>query len=98
MSAKVHLHVKSGPQDGKAFTFAEHDTFVFGRMDDCHACIPDDPQASRHHFILEVNPPQACLRDLGSLNGTWVNGTKFGGRKSGETPEQGAKRRYPEVE
>ena len=72
-------------------------TFVFGRMPDCHACIPDDDLVSRHHFILEANPPQACLRDLGSLNGTWVNGKKFGAREKGETPEKGAKRRYPEV-
>jgi len=97
MSAKVHLHIKGGPKNGTTFTFTEHDTFIFGRMPDCHACIPDDTQVSRHHFILEANPPAACLRDLGSLNGTWVNGVKFGAREKGETPELGAKRRYPEV-
>ncbi len=98
MSAKVHLQVTSGPQDGKVFSYTEHDTFIFGRMDDCHACIPNDTQVSRHHFILEANPPQACLRDLGSLNGTYVNGKKYGGRLAGETPDEGAKRRYPEIE
>jgi len=97
VSAKVQIKISKGKDAGKIFTFTEHDTFVFGRMDDCHACIPDDTQVSRHHFILEVNPPQACLRDLGSLNGTWVNGKKYGAREKGETPEQGAKRRYPEV-
>jgi pSer/pThr/pTyr-binding forkhead associated (FHA) protein len=97
MSSKVELQVKQGKGTGKVFPFTEHDTFVFGRMPDCHACIPDDNQVSRHHFILEANPPQACLRDLGSLNGTWVNGKKFGAREKGETPEKGAKRRYPEV-
>ena len=97
MSAKVQLHIREGKDAGKIFAFTEHDTFVFGRMDDCHACITDDTQVSRHHFILEVNPPQACLRDLGSLNGTWVNGKKFGARKADESPEDGAKRRYPEV-
>jgi len=97
MSSKVQLQIKQGKDPGKVFPFTEHDTFVFGRMSDCHACIPDDSQVSRHHFILEANPPQACLRDLGSLNGTWVNGKKFGAREKGETPEKGAKRRYPEV-
>ena len=97
MSAKVQLKISQGKDVGKIFAFSEHDTFVFGRMDDCHACIPEDTQVSRHHFILEVNPPAACLRDLGSLNGTHVNGAKFGAREKGETPEQGAKRRYPEV-
>lgn len=93
MSAKLQLKIK----DGKTFSFTDHDTFIFGRMDDCHARITDDTEVSRHHFILEVNPPQACLRDLGSLNGTYVNGKKFGARKAGESPEDGAKRRYPEV-
>lgn len=97
MSAKVQLQIKQGKDAGKVFAFTEHDTFVFGRMPDCHACMPDDDQVSRHHFILEANPPQGCLRDLGSLNGTWVNGKKFGAREKSETPEQGAKRRYPEV-
>ena len=97
MSAKVKIKITKGKDAGKIFPFTEHDTFVFGRMDDCHACIPDDTQVSRHHFILEVNPPQACLRNLGSLNGTWINGTKCGGRKDGETPEEGARRKYPEA-
>jgi hypothetical protein len=35
---------------------------------------------SRHHFLLELDPPRACLRDLDSLNGTYVNGVRYGGR------------------
>ena len=97
MPAKVELEVVAGPKRGKKFCFDEHDTFVFGRMPDCHACFPDDNQVSRHHFLLEANPPQACLRDLGSLNGTYVNGVKHGGRKKGETPEEGVQRHYPEL-
>jgi hypothetical protein len=53
---------------------------------------------SRHHFILEVNPPDARIRDLGSLHGTHINGQKYGGREKHETPEEGAKRQYPEVD
>ncbi len=98
MPNKVSLRVAAGALDGKAFAFEEHDTFIFGRSPDCHACLPDDSFVSRHHFIFEVNPPQACLRDLGSLNGTYINGKKHGGRKKEETPEQAAKLRYPEAE
>jgi eukaryotic-like serine/threonine-protein kinase len=94
----VTLSVTKGPAKGKVFTFTEHDTFLFGRMPDCHATFPDDTQVSRHHFILEACPPKASLRDLGSLNGTYVNGKKWGGRKKDETPEEGAKHHFPVVD
>lgn len=97
MSITVQLHVTEGAAKGKAFTFAAHDTFLLGRHPDCHVHLPEDSFVSRHHFILEVCPPQACVRDLGSRNGTYVNGRKIGGRKEGETPEEGARRAYPEV-
>ena len=97
MSGKVKLETLEGPMKGKKFLFEEHDTFIFGRLADCHACLPDDPQVSRHHFILEVNPPDARIKDFGSLNGTHVNGEKIGSREQGESPEDGAKRQYPEV-
>ena len=42
---------------------------------------------SRHHFLLEVCPPQACVRDLGSRNGTYVNGRKVGGRQEASPQE-----------
>ena len=98
MAGKVRLQVIEGVMQGQAFAFEEHDTFIFGRMDDCHACLPDDEMVSRHHFIMEVNPPDARIRDLGSLNGTYVNGIKYGGREEGETPEEGSRREYPEVD
>lgn len=51
---------------------------------------------SRHHCLLDINPPEIRIRDFGSLNGTFVNGTKIGQRRSGESPEEGALRDYPE--
>ncbi len=48
--------------------------------------------------MVEVNPPDARIRDFGSLNGTYVNDKKIGSREKGETPEQGQKRKYPEVD
>ncbi len=98
MPAKVKLEVTEGAKQGEKFVFEEHDTFLFGRKNDCHVCLPDDPCVSRHHFIMEVNPPDARLRDLGSLNGTHVNDEKYGGREKHETPEEGATRQYPEVD
>jgi len=98
MHPRVILGVVSGPLEGRLFEFDRHDTFLFGRSKTCHAHLPNDQFVSRHHFILEANPPDARLRDLGSLNGTYVNGTKYGGRAPGETREDSAGRRYPEVD
>jgi tRNA A-37 threonylcarbamoyl transferase component Bud32 len=98
MSGKLTLAVTAGPMAGRTFVFDEHDTLLCGRLADCHVCLPDDRWISRHHFLLEVNPPDARLRDLGSLHGTYVNGQKYGGRQPHETPEEGAKRDYPQVD
>ncbi len=85
LAAKVSLEVVSGPIKGEVFEFEDHDTFLFGRGKDCHARLPKDGYVSRHHFMLEVNPPQAAIRDLGSLNGICVNGVRYGGRKKGDS-------------
>ena len=99
MADKVILNLTAGPFRGKKLELIDHDIFIFGRTSNCHFCIPNDKYLSRHHCLLEVNPPDARIRDLGSLNGTYVNEKKIGGRLSGESPEEGAnKREYPQVD
>jgi len=95
MAGKVRLQISGGPMKGRVFTFEKHDSFLFGRKSDCHAHLSDDPEVSRHHFILEVNPPKVMVKDLGSLNGTYVNGVKYGSRLRTETPEEGARHNHP---
>ncbi len=73
---RVTLHVVAGPQTGRDFTFDQHDTFMIGRSEDAQFCLPQDRYFSRHHCLLEIAPPQAFLRDLGSTNGTFVNGMR----------------------
>jgi eukaryotic-like serine/threonine-protein kinase len=98
MPGRVCLAVVAGPIQGRQFAFEDHDTFLFGRSPDCHAQLAEaDTTASRHHFLLEVNPPAVRLRDLGSLNGTYVNGTKYGGRGT-LTLEKARQQRWPEVD
>ena len=70
---RVTLHVVAGPQTGRDFTFDEHDTFMIGRSEDAVFCLPHDRYFSRHHCLIEIAPPRAFLRDLGSTNGTYVN-------------------------
>src|SRR5215204_2484870 len=73
---RVTLNVVAGPQTGRSFAFDQHDTFMIGRSEDSHFCLPHDRFFSRHHCIVEIAPPQAFLRDLGSTNGTFVNGLR----------------------
>lgn len=86
LRSTVTLEIVAGPMRGDSFCFDCHDTFVFGRGSDCHARLAKDAYMSRHQFLLEVNPPQAVLRDLVSLNGTHVNGVRYGGRSAPEGP------------
>ncbi len=74
---QVTLTVTDGPHAGKAFAFAERDSFLVGRSKDAHFSLPrDDPYFSRRHFLVEVNPPRCRLLDLKSRNGTHVNGQR----------------------
>jgi serine/threonine-protein kinase len=70
---RVILEVLQGSRKGRSFMFERHDTFIVGRSRFVHCSMPDDPALSRDHFMLEINPPQCELRDLGSTNGTFVN-------------------------
>jgi hypothetical protein len=74
---RITLTVTAGPHKGREFSFAGHDTFIVGRSPKAHFQLPpDDRYFSRMHFLVEVNPPQCRLMDLGSRNGTYVNGEK----------------------
>ncbi len=73
---KVDLEVTSGPHAGKVYHFDRHDTFVVGRSSQVQFSVPDDGFLSRNHFLIEFNPPACLLRDLGSTNGTKVNGLR----------------------
>jgi pSer/pThr/pTyr-binding forkhead associated (FHA) protein len=73
---RVTLRVLAGPYTGREFTFDQHDTFLIGRSDTAHLYLPEDRFFSRHHCLLEIAPPRCFLRDLGSTNGTFVNGKR----------------------
>jgi len=70
----ITLSVVAGPLSGRSFTFDQHSTFLVGRSPDAQFSLPDDDYLSRVHFLVELNPPLAKLTDLGSRNGTKVNG------------------------
>ena len=75
----------------REFVFDELAECIIGRAADCDIQIPTDnvhTDVSRHHCVLEIHPPHAQVRDLGSLNGTWVNGRKIGQRPPNEPSEE----------
>jgi pSer/pThr/pTyr-binding forkhead associated (FHA) protein len=77
----VTLTVANGPLVGQAYEFREPAVYVLGRAWECYPRLPDEPpykDVSRHHCLLSVQPPQLRLRDLGSTNGTFVNGARLG--------------------
>ncbi|MFO0845517.1 MAG: FHA domain-containing serine/threonine-protein kinase [Gemmataceae bacterium] len=71
------LRVVAGPHAGRVFEFAGHDTFLVGRSSQAHFNLGrEDRHFSRIHFLVEANPPLIRLLDMGSHNGTFVNGVR----------------------
>ncbi len=97
-TARVILKVLAGPLKGQSFSTQQHNTMLVGRGTDCHIRILGDRQISRHHFLLELVPPHARLRDLDSQNGTYVNGVKYGGRSTAEVDQRKVEEQVPEVD
>ena len=65
------LVVRNGPNEGARFTLTANDS-VIGRHPDSTICL-DDVTVSRRHAHLEMQGSDVVIRDLGSLNGTYVN-------------------------
>ena len=70
------LEITEGPGAGRSFTFEGHNVVLVGRSGRCHCQLGSDRQCSRVHLVMEASPPQCWLRDLGSMNGTYVNGER----------------------
>jgi predicted component of type VI protein secretion system len=69
---KVKLLVVHGRPQGKSFLFPVGE-FLFGRGAECHI-QPNSDWVSRQHCLLNVGKDSVSVRDLGSRNGTLVNG------------------------
>jgi eukaryotic-like serine/threonine-protein kinase len=83
MPASVTLTVVSGPGSGQEIVFEERAQCMIGRDPKCTLRLDDPrnpPQVSRQHCLLDIIPPDVRIRDLGSQNGTFVNGRLIGKR------------------
>lgn len=76
---KVSMLVVQGRPRGKFLRFPEGE-FLFGRGTECHI-RPNSALVSRQHCLLRVNRSGLYVRDLGSTNGTLVNGTRLVGER-----------------
>jgi DNA-binding MarR family transcriptional regulator len=55
----------------------DSDRMTIGKAAENDVATPDDPTASRLHAVLERFAAGWCVTDLGSSNGTWLNGTRI---------------------
>lgn len=84
---RVHVIVNVPGEDSttREYTFTRPSHLVLGRAPDCDIRVPPETiftNISRHHCEFEIDPPQVRLRDLGSRNGTYINGTLIGHRSN----------------
>lgn len=68
----VKMKVVQGKPHGSFFDFPEGE-FVVGRGPDCQV-RPNSEFISRQHCLLRIHGHEVHVRDLGSTNGTLVNG------------------------
>jgi diguanylate cyclase (GGDEF)-like protein len=72
---RAYLLVLAGPQFGAIFPLAGERDLVLGRREDADVQISDDG-VSRVHASIRVQGEGAVLKDLGSANGTYVDGKR----------------------
>lgn len=79
MAEMPMLQMLEGPNPGQR-TLIEDEALTIGRDDDCQLVIADR-QVSRQHARITLESEGYVLHDLGSKNGTFVNGQEVKGRR-----------------
>lgn len=78
MAAKSYqLIVRAGPTPGKIYPIMKSE-MIIGRDPNTDVLI-NDAEISRHHAVIKVSPEGYTIEDLGSTNGTIINGQRIMG-------------------
>jgi pSer/pThr/pTyr-binding forkhead associated (FHA) protein len=75
----VKLLVVHGKPQGRIITLHRGE-LVIGRGEECHL-RPNSSFVSRQHCLLRVTESAVSLQDMGSANGTLVNGQRVRGKR-----------------
>jgi pSer/pThr/pTyr-binding forkhead associated (FHA) protein len=85
MFERIILRATNGEWKGRSFVLENEADYILGRRRDC-SCVLGDPLClvSRRHCRIEVHAPFVRIQDLGSRNGTRVNGASISRREKGQ--------------
>lgn len=71
------LRIARGVENGRHFLLTDQKSFTLGRSSECSLMIPDASCSRKHAEVFVATSGQIFVRDLGSTNGTCVNGNKI---------------------
>jgi pSer/pThr/pTyr-binding forkhead associated (FHA) protein len=83
---RVKLRVMKGAQAGREVAVASPE-FLIGRGEECHL-RPRSDAISRKHCAILVTDKQVIVHDLGSKNGSYLNGQRVDGKQAVQTGDQ----------
>ncbi len=100
MARRLTLEITEGVRRGKRFTFNDQKNVnaIAGRATNCDISLPGDIYLSRQHFMVKIRAHGMWACDLVSRNGTYVNGTRYGGLKYADASEIKVEDRCPQIE
>ena len=93
MYLRAVIEVASGPTETKRFALGSGQSLQLGRTDRADISFPSDGHMSGLHFRLEADDRACYVQDLGSRNGTMLNGQRIANRvpvRSGDEIVAGA--------
>ena len=73
----AYLHLLNNPEVGKHYPLGA-DTVTIGRHPDCEIAVMDSGRVSRRHAQIVRRGDSYYVKDMGSRNGTYLNGERVG--------------------